>query len=278
MPANTSRSWRGVLRPAVLLGLLAVAAAPLFLMLLTSVQEQSAAFTDPLNIRSPLQWNNYERAWRLGGLVEKAGNSAVVTLGSVALATICGALTAYACARLRRRAVANAIVALFALGLFVPIQTGVVPLFMEMKALGLLDTLMPMILTDAVMVMPITVLLLTAFFRAVPIEVEEAASIDGAGRIRILLRIVLPMARTAVVTSIILSVVAIWNDYFIALVFATSPSLRTLPLGLATFHGDYQTDWPATLAYSVMIAAPVFLLYVLLQRHITQGVAAGVDR
>jgi len=258
----------------ILIATLAVL-APLALMLLTSVQDQTQSFTNPLSLPHPLRWSNYSRAWREGSLVSKALNSAIVSFGSVVLATVFGAACAYACARMRTRLVANLIVAIFAIGLVIPVQSGVVPLFLEMRDLRLLGTLAPMILVDAVMVMPVTVLLLTAFFGSVPRELEDAARIEGASRLRVLTSVVLPLARPSVVTSIILGLVTVWNDYFISLVFATDQSLQTLPLGLAKFHGDYLTDWPATLAYSVMTAAPVLLLYIVLQRHITDGLTAG---
>lgn len=257
---------------------LVLAAAPLALMLLTSVQDQTTSFTDPLSLPKPVEWNNYSRAWQIGGLIDKTGNSLIVTAASVAIATVLGACTAYSCARMRSRVTANAVLAVFALGLIVPIQSGVVPLFLEMRDLHLLGTLAPMVLVDAVMVMPVSVLLLTAFFRDLPIDIEEAAQLDGAGRVRTLVQVVLPLARPSVVTVVILGVVTVWNDYFISLVFATAPSLQTLPLGLANFHSDHQTDWPASLAYSCMIAGPVFLLYVVLQRQITDGITAGAHR
>lgn len=276
--APTGRFFRKTPRATILVVALLIAVVPLLLMLLTSVEDQSTAFTHPLSIPWPLQWNNYVRAWQLGGLVQKAVNSLIVTVASVLIATVLGSMVAYACARVRNRVLSNVLLGTFALGLVVPIQSGIVPLFIEIRALHLLGTLAPMILVDAVMVMPVTVLLLTAFFRALPLEVEEAAGLDGAGRMLILVRIVMPMARPAVVTSVILGLVTVWNDYFVSLVFATDPSLQTLPLGLSNFHIGYQTDWPGILAYSTLIAVPVLLVYIFLQRQITDGVTLGASR
>lgn len=278
MTTRAAARLRSTPRLVILIVAIILAVAPLLLMVLTSLEDQTTAFTHPISIPHPLEWNNYARAWDLGGLIRKAGNSIIVTFSSVVISTVLGAMVAYACARLRSQAASNALLGIFALGLVVPIQSGVVPLFLEVRALHLLGTLAPMILVDAVMIMPVTVLLLCAFFRALPLEVEEAAGLDGASRARILFSIVLPMARPAVVTSVILGLVTVWNDYFISLVFATDPSLQTLPLGLANFHVGYQTDWPGILAYSTMIAAPVLLVYVFLQRQITEGVTAGTGR
>ena len=186
-----------------------------------------------------------------------------------------GVAVAYGCAKVRSRRLGAALAGLFALGLILPVQSGVVPLFLEMQKLHLYGTLLPMILINAALQMPLTVLLLTASIKGIPQEIEDAALVDGAGPLRSLVSIVVPLARPAIVTSVILALVTVWNDYFIALVFASSPSLQTLPLGLANFHQQYTTDWPASLAYSAMIALPVLVIYLLLQRKITDGIVAG---
>lgn len=266
------RSGAGMLTLVIAL---AAVVFPIVLMLLTSLKSQGEVYATPLALPTTLQLENYERAWTVGDIPLRARNSFIVTIGSVLLCTATGAGAGYVCARIRPRRLGALITGVFAFGLFVPVQSGLVPLFVEMQVLGLLGTLTPMILVNAALQLPLTVVIFSAFFYALPIEIEESASIDGAGRVRTLFSIVLPLARPAAATSVILGTVAVWNDYFVALLFSTDPSIQTLPVGLAAFKTAYATDWPATLAYSSIVAVPIFLLYIVLQRYITEGVTAG---
>jgi raffinose/stachyose/melibiose transport system permease protein len=172
----------------------------------------------------------------------KALNSLLVTAGSVSFATISGAGAGYFAARIRPRWVGGAVTLIFAFGLFRTVQRVMVMLFVQMQQLGLIGTLWTIILIDTAAQLPLTVVIFSALFAALPEEIEEAAFVDGLGRIGVLLRIVVPIAKPAIATSVILGVVAVWNEFFVALIFATSPSLQTLPIGLAAFKGAFSTD------------------------------------
>lgn len=262
----------------LIVGVGALFAAPLLLMILTSLKEQSDVFASPLALPDPPSAGGYRRALEVGGIDVRIFNSLVVTVFSVAISTVVGAGAGYACARLRAPRTRAVLLALFGLGLVLPVQSGIVPLFAQMDALGLIGSLLPMILIYTALQLPLTVFIFSGFFQSVPREVEEAALVDGASRLRILRSIVLPLSRPAVVTAVILGVVTVWNEFFVALIFATDPGLQTLPVGLAAFRGENDTDWPAILAYSTVIAIPVIALYVALQRHIVAGVTRGAIR
>lgn len=272
---STSRRTHTVIYPLVVCVVVVLLSSPTLLMLLGSLQDQTAIYVNPLGLPDVVQWGNYQRAWDLGGLPTRFRNSVVSAVGSVALSTSTGLAAAYVCARSRARRTAAFLSAFFALGLVIPIQSGIVPLFLEMRWLGLNGTLAPLILVNAALQLPLTILLLTAAIKGIPTEIEDAASVDGAGSLRILVSVVTPLIRPALTTAIILALVTVWNDYFLALVFASSTDLQTLPLGLSSFRQTFSTDWPGALAYSVIVAAPVLLLYVLLQRRITDGMVAG---
>lgn len=272
---RTRRSGTSVLILVVLLVALGIVIFPTALMFLTSLKSQAEVYANPVALPAELQWSNFVRAWTVGDIPLRARNSLIVTITSVALSSIVGAGAGYVCARIKPRRLGAMLTGLFAFGLFIPVQSGLVPLFVEMQALGLLGTLVPMIIVNAALQLPLSVVIFAAFFAALPIEVEESASIDGAGRLRTLFAIVMPLARPAVATNIILGTVTVWNDYFVSLLFSTDPSIQTLPVGLASFKVAYTTDWPATLAYTSMVALPVFILYIFLQRYITEGVTAG---
>lgn len=274
---NIARFTSGI-RSVVVIVAAIIALLPIGLMLLTAVKTQPEVFANPVALPSSLHWDNFSRAWNVGGIAQKAGNSVVVTVASVLLSTICGAGAGYVAARIRPARVGVVLTTLFAFGLFLPAQSALVPLFTEMLNLGLLGTLWPIILVDTALQLPLTVVIFSTFFAAIPIDIEEAAFMDGASRLRVLRTIVFPLARPAIATSVILGAVATWNDYFVALIFSTDPSLQTLPVGLSAFKTSFSTDWPATLAYSAIIAIPIFVLYVALQKYITDGVSAGAVR
>lgn len=265
----------GWLRWVALALALAAVAAPILLMLFTSVKSQQETFANPLAFPVQIHLENFARAWTVGDIPTKALNSLIVTISAVAISTVAGAAAGYVCARIQPRWLGRLLTTVFAFGLFIPLQSALVPLFTEMRALQLLGTLWPMILINAALSLPLSVLIFSSFFAALPLEIEESASIDGASRIRILFAIIVPLARPAFASSLILTTVSVWNDYFISLVFAITPSIQTLPVGLASFKVAFSTDWPATLAYSSMIAVPILLLYVALQKYITDGVTAG---
>lgn len=257
---------------------LVVVAFPLALLFASSIKNQQQVFSSPSSVPAHPEWGNFSRAWKVGGVASRAVNSIVVTLVSVGLTIVLGAAAGYCCARIKPRMIGKALVGLFAFGLFIPVQSALVPLFSEMQSLGLLGTLTPIVLVEIACQLPLAVVIFAAFFGGLPVEVEEAAFVDGASRVRVLWSVVIPLSRPAIATSVILSTVAVWNDYFVPLIFSTDPSIETLPIGLTSFQKNYATDWPGSLAYSTMIAVPVLLLYVVLQRYIADGVTAGAVR
>lgn len=276
--ARRALTLGGGLRALVLVVAVVAIMGPLSLMILTSLKTQGEIFTSPLSLPEIPMWENYARAWERGGIPVKALNSIIVTVASVALATTTGAAAGYVAARIKPRWVGAAVTALFAFGLFLPVQSALVTLFVLMQQLGLTGTLWPIILINTAMQLPLTVVIFAAFFTALPEEIEEAAFVDGLGRMGVLARIVIPVAKPAIATSVILGVVAVWNEFFVALIFATSPALQTLPIGLAAFRSSFATDWGASLAYSAMVALPILALYIVLQRYIMDGVASGAVR
>lgn len=253
-------------------------AFPLFLMVYASFRPQDELLADPIGLPKTLTLENYARAWSNGAIAQNTLNSLLVALCTVLLTTTAGAGVGYAAARSSSRLVRWGLTSLFALGLLLPIQSGIVPSFVEMQSLGILGTIIPMVLLETAMSLPIAVLLFSGFFAALPKDVEESAALDGASTIRVLFAIVIPMSLPVIMTNAILSLVATWNDFFVPLVFATDPSVRTLPLGLSAFKLAHSTDWGAMLAFSVLIAFPLFALYVWLQRYIISGVSMGAGR
>ena len=204
-------------------------------------------------------------------------NGLVVTVAAVVVTTMASALAGYAFARIRFRG-AGALFAGFLLGLVVPIHATLIPLHGMEVALGLYDTLTGLVLPYVAFSLPVGVVLCTGFFRSLPPEIEEAARIDGAGRLRVIFQIAMPLARPALATVVIFTAVTLWNEYAFALALLESPERFTLPLGLDWFSSTYAADVPLRCAAIVMGLAPVMAVYLLAERHITRGLAEGAIR
>jgi raffinose/stachyose/melibiose transport system permease protein len=157
----------------------------------------------------------------------------------------------------------------------VPLKLAIIPLFIQLDALGLINTRAGLVLVYVAMGLPSAIFILTGFLRTLPTELEEAARMEGASELRIMLRIMLPLARPALVIAAIQNAVPIWNDFFFPLVFITSERLKTLPQGLTVFMGEYNTDWGVLFAGLSLAALPIIAVYVVLSRQFIEGMTQG---
>lgn len=197
-------------------------------------------------------------------------NSFWVALASTAMQLVTGSMAAYAFARLDFRG-RGLVFGLYLATLMVPLQVLVVPLFIEMRSANLQDTYAGLLAPS--IASAFGVFLLTQAVESVPRELDEAATIDGAGHLRIFTRIILPLIRPALATVAVFAFMASWNSFLWPLVIIRSPEFMTLPLGLATLNGQFTTEWDVVMAGSVVSIVPIALVYVLAQRHIIAGVA-----
>jgi raffinose/stachyose/melibiose transport system permease protein len=248
---------------------------PVSIMMLNSLKSKEEISVNPLGFPEIMRWDNYEIAWQRAGLLNNLFNSVTVTAGTVLLIILTGALASYALARLKIGRISGAIFALFILGIILPTFSGLIPLFKLMQLFGLYDTLLGLMLIYAAAGLPITILIITKFFQSVPYELEEAAKIDGLGYLRTFWSIMLPLALPAIVTTIIINSLSVWNDFFTVLVFTSDPSNYTLTRGLVAFKSEFTVDWSLLFAASTMIALPVFLLFLFLQRFLIDGLTSG---
>ena len=192
----------------------------------------------------------------------------------MALLLVTGTLAAYALARYPFRG--NDLIYLYFLtGIMVPIRLAIIPLFILMRDLHLLDTHWSLILVYAASGLPSAIFILAGFFRAVPRELDNAARIDGAGELGILVRVMLPLVRPALAIVTIYNIIPIWNDFFFPLVFIHQDRLKTLPLGLTVFFGEFATNWALLFAGLTLAAAPVVALYVVMSQQFIKGLTAG---
>ena len=269
------RAW---LTPALMQALLAVNAlvmlVPLAVMLVSAFKSNAEIFTSPFALPESLDWGNLRRVWEETDFARQLGNSALVTTTAVVLLLLIGTMAAYALARYRFRG-RDLLFLCFLSGLMVPLKLAIIPLFLQLDTLHLIDTRAGLVLIYVAMGLPSTVFILTGFLRALPIELEEAARIEGASEARTMISIMLPLARPAMVIAGIQNAVPIWNDFFFPLVFITTNRLKTLPQGLTVFMGEYNTDWGVLFAGLTLSALPITLCYIVLSRQFIAGMTQG---
>jgi len=251
-----------------------VVSYPLFLMVITAFKTTREIFFAPFALPSKWSLANFAVVWQRAEFPVYMKNSLLVTGTSVTLIACIASLAAYALARYRFRGNA-ALYVYFLAGLMVPIRLGVLPLFLLMRDLGLLDTHYSLVLTYVASGMPMSVFILTGFFRALPQELEFAARIDGCTEFQVFYRVMLPLVRPALATVMLINFVPLWNDFFFPLIFLRSDSLKTIPLGMTVFFGQYETDWGVVFAGMLLASVPLLVLYLLMSQQFIKGLTAG---
>jgi ABC-type glycerol-3-phosphate transport system permease component len=263
------------LLPALALVAAALAIAlPLYFALVASLAPEAHLYQAPALLPHPLTGEHYAALFRERDFWRPVRNSLVVAATTTAACVLLGSLCAYAIARLEFRGKTLLLTAMLVASLF-PQITLVNPLFLLLRTLHLVDTRAGLVLPYFTFAMPLAVWFLTATFRALPLDVEQAALVDGAGRLRVLWEIVLPLAWPGIATTCVLTFIYCWNEFLFALSFTTSPEQQTVPVAVALLRGRYQVPWGQVLAATVVSSAPVILLVALFQRRIVSGLAAG---
>jgi raffinose/stachyose/melibiose transport system permease protein len=213
-------------------------------------------------------------AWDEGNFATYLRSSAIVTGSVVAISTMLSILAGYAFGLMRFRG-SQVLFYLFLLGLMVPLEAIVVPLYYDLRDVGLTDTYWALILPQAALSTAFGTFWMRAFFRSVPRSLIEAARLDGSSSWVTLWRIVLPLGRPAVLTMVVLVFMWTWNEFLLALVMVSDESLRTAPLGLAFFQGRNTSDEGLLAAGALIVALPVVVVYLFLQRHFIRGMLSG---
>jgi raffinose/stachyose/melibiose transport system permease protein len=217
---------------------------------------------------------NFKDAWEQGNFGSYLKSSIIVSVTVVAAATVLSILAGYAFGLMRFRG-SGVLFYVFLLGLMVPTEAIIVPLYYDFRDLGLTDTYWGLILPQVGTSVAFGTFWMRAFFRGVPRSLVEAARIDGASPWFTLWRVLLPLAKPAVLTMTLLLFMWTWNEFLLALVMVSDEDLRTAPLGLSFFQGRNTSDLTLLAAGSVIVALPVVVLYVFLQRHFIRGMLAG---
>jgi raffinose/stachyose/melibiose transport system permease protein len=247
---------------------------PIILVVMLAFKSTSEIYATPFAL--PRSWfpANLMTIWRETAFARYLMNSLIVTASSVTAILVVSYMAAYALARYTFRG--NELIYLFFLsGLMVPLKLAIIPLFMQLTALDLIDRHVGLILVYTAMGIPSAIFILTGFLRSLPAELEDQARIDGASEARIMGSIMLPLAKPALIIAGIHNAVPIWNDFFFPLVFIQNDRLKTLPQGLTIFMGEYNTDWGVLFAGLTLAALPITVLYMLLSRQFIAGLTQG---
>lgn len=255
----------------------AVAIVPLLVMLTNSLRTNRDLATEPLGVPLQPDFTSYQRAWIEASFSTYFINSLVVTITSVGVATVVSLLAAYAISRSTGRLM-GIIEAVFISGLMMPVFLMIVPIFYLLDSFDLVSTRTGLIAVYAAVSVPFCVFVLTTFFRQLPGELEEAARLDGAGPFRMFWSVMAPLMRPAIATVVVFRFVPIWNDFFYPLILIRNRENYTLPVGLTTFFGEYQTDWSTLFAGLVIATLPLLILFLVATKQIVSGLTAGLGK
>ena len=247
---------------------------PIFMMVLSGFKTTPEIFMSPFSMPKKFNIENFQVIWEKTNVPRYFLNSIIVTVSSIALLLITGTMAAYAISRYKFRGAL--MVSLFFLsGLMLPLRLAIIPLFIQLKYLGLIDSLLGLIFFYTAMSLPATVFILTGFLRSLPKELEDSARMDGASELRIMLDIMVPLISPALVIAGIYSAVPIWNDFFFPLIFIQSPEWKTLAQGLTTFFGEYSINYGVLYAGLSLASLPMIFIFIAQSRRFIARMTAG---
>ncbi|MEU8803673.1 carbohydrate ABC transporter permease [Spirillospora sp. NPDC048819] len=250
---------------------------PLLYAVLSGLKSTGALTANPIGLPDEWKFSNYTGILSSGAFWQQIGNSVMIAVGTTLITVAVSSMAAFAFARYAFRG-REIFFTAFAAGLMFPPAVAVLPLFVLLRSLGLLDNPLGVILPQAAFALPITIIILRSFFRTIPAELEEAAIMDGCTRFGFFWRILLPMARPALGTVSVLAIVTSWNNFFLPLLVLADEKWHTIPVGIQQYQGQYSTDYALVLAYIVLAMIPALLFYAVAERQLIGGLTAGATK
>jgi raffinose/stachyose/melibiose transport system permease protein len=261
-------------RYGVLLLVAAVIVVPIAYAVLGGFKDPAQLANDAIGLPNPWVTSNYTDTLTSPGFWRQLANSTIIAALSTVLVVLFAALAEFVFAR-RTFPGREVLYTLFTLGLLFPAAVAILPLFILVRDLGLLDNPLGIALPEAAFGLPLTIVVLRPFFRSIPIELEDAASIDGCGSFGFFWRILLPLSRPVLATVGVLAIVASWNQFLLPLVMLSDESHWTLPLGVTNFSTQYTTDTARILAYTTLALIPALVFYLVAERQLVGGLTQG---
>ena len=247
---------------------------PIFFLLTNTFKSQAEMFHSFLAFPKAISVENYALAWKNMRYFRALVNTVIVTCGGVAVVVLFSAMAAYRIARSVSR-LTTWLLLFFVLSMMLPFQTIMIPLVQVVGWAGLLGSRFGFIIVAAALLCPFTIYLYRGFFVQIPMELEEAASMEGAGSIRTFFSVVFPLVKSVTVTAVMINALGIWNDFILALLLLQEPRLMTLQLSVVQYAGRYALQWNLILATLALVVVPIMVLYLFLQRHIQSGLVSG---
>lgn len=247
---------------------------PVFFLFNSALRETNSFASNPFSLARHPYWQNFQQVWSDGEFATYLKNSIVVTGGSLIVILVCAIGAGFVLGRYQFKG--NALIFGFVLtGMLVPAKLAILPLFLQLKWMNLLDSHIGLILVYASGALPAAVFIMSGFFRSLPMDLDSAARIDGASESQLLRLILMPLVRPGLAIVAIYSAIPIWNDFFLPLVFLQSPENKTIMQGLTVFFGQYSSQWGVLFAGLTMAALPLIALYLVLSEQFIKGLTAG---
>ncbi|AJY75479.1 carbohydrate ABC transporter permease [Paenibacillus beijingensis] len=255
-------------------GYAVIALFPMLLMVVSSFRPNVEILTKPLSL--PTKWSiaSFETLFVQLNYASYIKNSVVVSAVTLVLLLLFSIMASYYIARFPFKW-NGPLFFYFLIGMMLPLKLGLVPLFMLIKQLNLMNTLWSIILIQIGAGIPMTLLILTGFFRTLPKELEEAARIDGAGDMGMLLRVLAPLMKPAIGTVTIINFIAVWNDFFFPMIFIRDEAKKTIPVGMLKLFSEFTTDWSVLFAGLTMSSLPILIIFFFASRQFMDGITSG---
>jgi raffinose/stachyose/melibiose transport system permease protein len=252
-----------------------VTIVPLLFVFLDGARSNAQLGANSIGLPNPWVWSNYSSILTTAPFWQFIGNSALIATVATILAVTFGSMAAFALSRYAFRG-REFYYTLFIAGLLFPLVMAALPLFALLQDLGLLDSWLGVALPEAAFALPITMLILRPFMRAIPGDLEDAALVDGAGRMRFFVQILIPLCKPALVTVSLLAFVTSWNQFLLPLLVFTTQSHFTLPVGVSVYQSTYSTNTALELAFTGLAALPALAVFVFAERYLVAGAAGAV--
>ena len=268
-------SWKKPLLWAVLILVAVVQIFPLIWLADFSLASSNEMFTSGLLvIPKKIQWGNYVKAFIDGHFLLYLKNSILITGLAVILVLLVSIMAGFACRRMNWK-LRGLVKTLLLMGMMIPIHATLLPNYKIFNQLGLTDTIWALLIPYVAFSLPQGLFLMSSFMESIPVELEEAAVMDGCGIYRIVFRIITPMMKSSIATVSIMTFLNNWNEFMMASTYLSSPKWKTLPFSVLEFTGQYSSNYAVQFAAMALTAAPAVIVYILLNKHITKGVAMG---
>ncbi|MER5456525.1 MULTISPECIES: carbohydrate ABC transporter permease [unclassified Micromonospora] len=268
-------SWGNPLTYGLALAVAAVSIVPVLYVIIGGFRTTPQIVANPAGLPDPWVFDNYARVLTQSGFWTQAFNSAVIALGTTLGVVLLGVCAAFVLARYTFRG-REVLYTFFTLGLLFPAGAAILPLYLMLRDMNLINSYFAVMLPQIAFALPLTIVILRPFLSAIPRELEDAAAIDGTGRLGFLWRIMLPLSRPALVTVGILAFVASWNAFLLPLLVLGDASLHTLPLGVQNFSSQYTSDTAGILAFTSLAMLPALLFFTFAEKQIVGGLQGAV--